>query len=269
LLTGIPDLICRSTFLSERSGPLWADGGPVPYYVTPLGKLEGPLLSCGIAGRLKLADLRRRVRLQPDPGEVFACSWIEQFNHFLALDGNGVSASKQIPFARSLQPFLSGFLLQRDARLKKFLAPSAFQCLVDALARQLSNICAMTLYCTLSDETGTAEPSRESYRKFEDSLLQGGWWALARRYPVMARLITERAAFFGQATDELFDRFYADRGALAECFLPGCLEQKICDIDPGKGDLHNSGRSVTRLQFEDGAVVYYKRAARPLLDKQR
>ncbi len=252
------DLLARSTFLNEREGRFWTEGGATPNYASPLAKLGPALSSSGIAGLDRLADLRRRSALIPAPDWRPIFTWPEHFEKCLTIRDDRFAVSTQIPFAPALQPFLADFVARRDVRLHRLFRATAIQSLIDGLARQLSKICAMTLYCTLSDEHGVSGETPEIYSRFCKALNDGRWRELARQYPVMARLMTERTVFFGEAVDELVDRLDADRPVLDHGFLPGCLDWKIADVDPGMGDTHNFARCVMRVQFDGGAVLYYK-----------
>lgn len=258
LLTGSADAFRRSAFLNERQGPLWTSVGPARDHAGPLASLEQALLPTGPAGLARMADLRHRAGLRLAASSPIICPWLEELERYLTAGDERVTASEDIPFARAFQPFLTAFLQQRDTRRRALFGARALQSLVDGLARQLSAVCSMTLYCSLCDEQGGLEPSAHSYREFCEELARGRWIELAMRYPVMGRLMIQRAALFGDAVDELADRFLADRPALDESLLPGCLERCIHDIHPGLGDTHNSGRAVMRLHLDGGAILYYK-----------
>ncbi len=108
------------------------------------------------------------------------------------------------------------------------LSPTAQRRFVIALVRRLLPIAGPTLMDTPDIfDTGA------------------GWWGLWDRFPVMARLMGVAWLQWRTVTSEILDR-------LAQ--LPGTVR----DVGLADGDLHNGGRSVTRVSFDDGAVWYLK-----------
>ena len=85
--------------------------------------------------------------------------------------------------------------------------------------------------------------------------------ALLAEYPVIARLMSDRARLGRQAAAELLDRLVADSRDLASTGLlsraPLRLERCL-----RLGDSHDGGRAVAALDFEDGRRIVYK--PRPL-----
>lgn len=71
------------------------------------------------------------------------------------------------------------------------------------------------------------------------------WLRLWDPYPVMARLMAVVWLQWCTATQELFERIEAFGGT-------------VVDLGLADGDLHNGGRSVTRVVFDDGQIWYAK-----------
>ena len=72
-----------------------------------------------------------------------------------------------------------------------------------------------------------------------------GWDGLWRQYPVMARLMAVVWLQWQTATHEVLTRI-------------GELDGTVADVGLADGDLHHGGRSVTRVEFDGGAVWYLK-----------
>lgn len=72
-----------------------------------------------------------------------------------------------------------------------------------------------------------------------------GWWGLWDRFPVMARLMGVVWLQWQVTTREVLDRI-------------GELDADVTDVGLADGDLHNAGRSVTRVDLADGSTWYLK-----------
>jgi hypothetical protein len=72
-----------------------------------------------------------------------------------------------------------------------------------------------------------------------------GWLGLWDSYPVMARLMGVAWLQWQTATQEVLTRI-------------GELDGHVVDVGLADGDLHNGGRSVTRVQFADESVWFLK-----------
>lgn len=83
---------------------------------------------------------------------------------------------------------------------------------------------------------------------------------LQQRYPVLLPRLTRMLEGQCAAVVELAARIGSDRVALAE--LLGAPAGTLHAVALGRGDLHGGGRTVARLQFEGGTVMYKPRSLR-------
>lgn len=81
---------------------------------------------------------------------------------------------------------------------------------------------------------------------------------LQQRYPVLLPRLTRMLEGQCAAVVELAARIGSDRVALAE--LLGAPAGTLHAVALGRGDLHGGGRTVARLQFEGGTVMYKPRS---------
>jgi lantibiotic modifying enzyme len=81
---------------------------------------------------------------------------------------------------------------------------------------------------------------------------------LFAEYPVLARLLGSATQLAVEAGLELLDRFAADRDAIVATLLDGTDPGPLTGLEPGLGDPHRGGRSVTLVSFADGRQVIYK-----------
>ncbi|MFI6349178.1 type 2 lanthipeptide synthetase LanM family protein [Streptomyces sp. NPDC050560] len=106
---------------------------------------------------------------------------------------------------------------------------------------------------------------RDPAERFADFVLglcaPGATAALLRRYPVLARLLGERALAAVDAAAELASRLAADRGALAAGLLGGGAGP-LTAVRLGLGEPHRGGRTVAVLDFGGTPRLVYK--PRPL-----
>jgi type 2 lantibiotic biosynthesis protein LanM len=77
------------------------------------------------------------------------------------------------------------------------------------------------------------------------------------RYPVLARVLMERADAWRLELSTFFERFRADKSRIAHSF--GCSQVgcTLVELETTVGDLH-MGHSVIRLEFECGTPLFYK-----------
>ncbi|MFF7633720.1 type 2 lanthipeptide synthetase LanM family protein [Kitasatospora sp. NPDC008050] len=87
---------------------------------------------------------------------------------------------------------------------------------------------------------------------------RAGLTALLTEYPVLARLLAQRAGHAVAAWRELLDRFRADRAELVATLLGGRNPGALTEIDLSAGDSHDGGRAVALLRFASGDRLVYK-----------
>jgi type 2 lantibiotic biosynthesis protein LanM len=140
------------------------------------------------------------------------------------------------------------------------LAGDAF---ATALGRRLARLAAPAMAAQLAaaraghrlDGDGERERVADFVRR---QCTPAGLAALVEAYPVLARLLADASVQAAEAALELLIRFAADRAALVETLLSGVDPGPVTAIEPGLGDRHQQGRTVTALSFADGRRVIYK-----------
>jgi lantibiotic modifying enzyme len=178
------------------------------------------------------------------------------------------AADGQDPLAMPLRPFLTGVRerLAEGARCRLLPAHADPGRLADAytavLGRQLVRIAHRTMAFEL-DKALAGEDRREGLAALVTWLCTpAGLAGLFRQYPVLARLLGVTSQLAVVAGLELLSRFAADRAAVVGELLGGVDPGPVVAIEPGLGDRHQQGRSVTGVSFADGRTVIYK--PRPL-----
>jgi lantibiotic modifying enzyme len=84
-------------------------------------------------------------------------------------------------------------------------------------------------------------------------------FSLFKKFPILARLWTQLIRQWREHAGEVLTRFVHDRRSLSRACVASRLDE-ISDIDFGLSDRHNSGRTVVRLRFEAGSVIYKPRS---------
>jgi len=84
--------------------------------------------------------------------------------------------------------------------------------------------------------------------------------SLFTKFPVLARLWCELIWQWREHVMEVLLRLATDRLAISRAFFRGLPVSAIADARFGLSDRHNSGRTVVRLQFKAGSVIYKPRS---------
>ncbi|MEY2482985.1 MAG: hypothetical protein QOK24_1513 [Verrucomicrobiota bacterium] len=84
-------------------------------------------------------------------------------------------------------------------------------------------------------------------------------FALFKKFPVLAGLWSQVISQWRTYVMEVLSRFMLDRTALARAFFKRRPIARILDLRCDLSDWHHSGRTVARLQFEAGAIIYKPR----------
>jgi lantibiotic modifying enzyme len=85
-------------------------------------------------------------------------------------------------------------------------------------------------------------------------------FSLFKKFPVLARLWSQLIRQWREHAGEVLIRFERDRRSLSRTFFANRRLGKISDTYFGLSDRHHSGRTVVRLQFETGSVIYKPRS---------
>jgi len=98
-----------------------------------------------------------------------------------------------------------------------------------------------------------------SERKFLGEKPSERLFSIFRKFPVLSRLWFLLVSQWRDQITEFLVRLAADRTALSRAFLGGQPVGPIVDLRCGLSDSHNKGRTVMRLQFAAGSVIYKPR----------
>jgi lantibiotic modifying enzyme len=85
-------------------------------------------------------------------------------------------------------------------------------------------------------------------------------FSLFQKFPVLARLWCELISQWHEHVSEVLARVAADRRILSHTFSTIRPINTLADARFGLSDRHNSGRTVGRLQFESGSIIYKPRS---------
>ena len=154
-----------------------------------------------------------------------------------------IRADEQVSAGLAVRPVLTSFLGGLNGLL------------VSAAARTL------ILELNVLRELGRLEgaTSDERFASFVEQFTKpGAQHAFYSEYPVLARMLVQRAASATEATWELVRRWTADRELIRDELLGGVDPGLLTAIGGGAGDPHRGGRSVAFLTFADGRQVVYK-----------
>ena len=78
-----------------------------------------------------------------------------------------------------------------------------------------------------------------------------------KKYPVLTRALQKTLEFWLANNVEFFERLHEDLEEIRSAF--GVEEgDELAKVDPGSGDLHRQGRSVTIVTFKSGKKILYK-----------
>ena len=184
--------------------------------------------------------------------------WVDVVENAVAAAGGsaGGSAGGALdPHLSPLRPFLAGIRERLAAAALALPAGYAVpgrlaDAYASAVGRQLADIARRTLESELTKQ----EPGDFAARL----RTQAGLAAFLAEYPVLARLLGTASELSVEAGLELLSRFAADRTAIVTELLGGVDPGPVVAIEPGLGDRHRGGRSVTALSFADGRTVIYK-----------
>jgi type 2 lantibiotic biosynthesis protein LanM len=175
-------------------------------------------------------------------------------------------------FSRIVHHLLAGYHAEGNAQLQA-LAPmvwpeeiallqaEAYAALHNNAQLKLNRLLLLELHAALRSGQLGARDSAQSLEPFEAWATSPAFLPhLAQRYPALqARLDTLLRAQTG-AIVELATRVGEDRAALSA--LLGAPAGQLISISLGKGDTHGGGRTVARLSFEGGTVMYKPRSLR-------
>lgn len=103
-----------------------------------------------------------------------------------------------------------------------------------------------------------AHESRPAYAAFVRDHLSNGLTVIARRYPVLARLLAEGVATWLRTTTALLARLDADDDLLRSALTAGEAVLPITHVVPSLSDRHRDGQTVSILTTACGTRIVYK-----------
>ncbi len=205
-------------------------------------------------------------RVRPSIGEP---EWLALLRR--AYQPGSVSRAPAPPGASSLLAPLVGYAVREAAALAAGeMDPAAATRTVELCSAALADRLRATVTPAFLLELNIARvegrlagaTAERRYREFCDTLAgSASAEGFFRTYPVLARLTATIAASWSVAAAELAVRLDNDRPVI-ERSLVGADLGALVDVNGGKGDAHNGGRTVTVLVFASGHRVVYK--PRPL-----
>ena len=148
-----------------------------------------------------------------------------------------------------------------DAGQRGMLTPAALDQLIGCFLADVAQLGSRAVYEAFTQfrrQLGNDGKAVDAYQQFVTEQRAAGLPVLITRYPVLGRLVAQRADDLAAATAELLARLRADRDALVAAFWPAGDPGRVSGIRLGLGDRHGCGRTVARVSFEHGLVLAYK-----------
>lgn len=108
--------------------------------------------------------------------------------------------------------------------------------------------------------TATSPDSTAADRMFLRDKPSDRLFSLFKKFPVLASLWRLVIGQWRRQLNEVLSRLKADRRVLSQTFFDGRPIGKIIDARGGLSDRHNSGRTVMRLTFDAGSIIYKPRS---------
>ncbi len=221
----------------------------------------------------RFATVRRKAAL---PAWIEDAIWIEE-----ALQGSGSvgpeeTSYRAYPFECLFRPVVkkAEALLWANALPGSYerLNESAHVSLRQSLLKALANHCAPAIYerfaearkakASPADSANDAAPRQDAgtsvYDRFAAEMTGGGFRRLFEDKPVLLRTIATIARQWIDTSREFIARLDADWAAIEHDLLSGAVTRKVDEIEGDLSDLHNDGRSVQIVRFDDGSRVVYK-----------
>ncbi len=84
--------------------------------------------------------------------------------------------------------------------------------------------------------------------------------SLFKKFPVLAELWSQLICQWCDSVSELLARVEGDKQRVSRVFFRGKPIEKIIDLRAGLSDPHNRGRTVMRVQFQAGSIIYKPRS---------
>ncbi|WP_440072220.1 type 2 lanthipeptide synthetase LanM family protein [Streptosporangium sp. OZ121] len=168
-------------------------------------------------------------------------------------------------FTRALDPVMDPAMRDLTDRLarcglqpseREVFARATRRWLLDTVRLRLNRVLVVELHAARLTGRLTASDSAARWREFERMAATETFWAhLHLTYPALRARLESLVTGRVRAAAESAERLVADRDRLASLGGDGSLRQ----VEFGAGDSHQGGRTVARLRFEHGTVMYKPR----------
>ncbi len=203
----------------------------------------------------RFATVRRRASAA-SPAWIDDAIWIDaEFQSGRPLKAARTARSQAVAFEELLLPVVerAGILLWRraGAGAAENFAESARASLAGLLLGTLSDLCAAPLY------EAFCKQREAGFDRFVADMRSGGFRKLFEERPVLLRMIATLTRQWIDTSCEFACRLGGDLEMLRRDFL-GSGALRVAEIEGGRSDRHNDGRSVLIVTFEDGVRIVYK-----------
>jgi len=166
-----------------------------------------------------------------------------------ALDDSERHAFEQL-FAPVIEQAETRLWSSIEVRVCNNLNDSARACLRRSLLGELTGLCAPALYERFAQT--------RRYDQFVADMKAGGFRRLFEDKPILLRLIATLTRQWIDTSREFVLRLDADIAAIREELFHSHDGGKVAKVEGELSDLHNNGRSVQIVTFENGSRVVYK-----------
>lgn len=102
--------------------------------------------------------------------------------------------------------------------------------------------------------------SEEQYDYYEKTYLNNATYvkSLLQEYPELKRLLELKNNSTQRAECEIRKSLYAEKEQIQKMFCDGRKFSGTVGIYMSKGDIHRGGRSVAKVELDNGTILYYK-----------
>ncbi len=168
------------------------------------------------------------------------------------------------PFIDFLDIKLKGLFTDSKVKASDKVINSAKAAFYD----RLIEIGGVTLYVEYQDYCykNQVPQSKKVYQDWSLHLIQGGWYKVAYKYPVLIRFIATSFNHFLKVIEELVGRFEEDYSDIKILLGNKTQDLQLDDIEYSMSDPHNNEHTVCRLFFDNGKTIIYK--PKPLVNEK-
>lgn len=220
-----------------------------------------------------LEELGRYVGFERWPEDEPLPGWVETLDTLLTETRRSEpncpsSISSEVPFAHALGPFVQYAANRSNIRTLRDDDHWTDEALEDAeewLYRRLSTVVSQPLQVEFQlfkhqmnlETSGDSDSGSVAYSAFVEHLWSRGFSNVVQHYPLLGRFLATTIGQWTAYLSTLGDRLRSDYSAIERRFSSGRLGT-VVKLQPGKGDVHNRGQTVTEIEFSEGTTIYYK-----------